>query len=721
MRSAIIELVTALLFSILATEIFAQTGNGILDVWLKARESADAPNDQKITLYQKSKALVIGMDHYSAPWPQLSNGIRDAEEVAKALTAQGFEVTLKKDLKSDELDRTLKNFFVFEGDDVDTRLLLWFAGHGYTRKEEGYIVPVDAPSPKADAEFRDKAISLRRFAEYMREANSRHVLAIFDSCFAGTVFNTARSMPPPAITLATTEAVREFISSGEADQVVSDDGTFRKLFLDVLAGKEPDADANHDGYVTGTELGLFLQQKMTNLTYNRQTPRYGKLNAYGYDRGDFVFQVGNLVEPSTTAASATQSTSEAERAWAATQGTTSPVVLEDFIKRYGDSFYGTLARARLEELRKAHTYAPDQVHNPNEASSPSTVSTVSNWFSGSWSPPTSAPPANLPKQGAVVTTPAAAPSAPSSSSGSCGGAVLVSVSSRSAQPLSAGEECALKPKELFKECDRCPEMVVVPAGSFLMGSLDGEKDRGKDAAPQHEVTIARSFAIGRFEVTRDEFEAFVAASGYKVGDRCYTFEGGVPRERSSRSFQNPGFAQTGNHPVVCVSWTDAKAYVAWLSRTVGKPYRLPSESEWEYAARAGSDSQYGFENEVCKYANGADQSAKLAELPSDYTYMSCTDGYAYTAPVGSFEANGWGLFDFLGNVWEATEDCYIDNDSETPQDGSPLRLAQCHSSPVRGGSWFSDAQSLRPTVRARATHEERHDDLGFRVVRTLVQ
>jgi hypothetical protein len=327
-------------------------GVGVLDVWLKARESADAPNDQKVTLYKRSKALVIGMDHYSGAWPQLSNGVKDAEEVAKALSVQGFEVTLKKDLKSEELDRTLKNFFVGEGADVDTRLLLWFAGHGYTVRDEGYIVPVDAPSPKADADFREKAISLRRFGEYMREANSRHVLAIFDSCFGGSVFNVARSMPPPAITLATTEPVREFISSGEADQQVSDDGTFRKLFLDVLAGKEPDADANHDGYVTGTELGLFLHQKMTNLTYNRQTPRYGKLNAYGYDRGDFVFQVGKPDVPTIATVQTPQPTSEAAQAWAATQSTISQPVLESFIRRYSDSFYADLARARLEELKK---------------------------------------------------------------------------------------------------------------------------------------------------------------------------------------------------------------------------------------------------------------------------------------------------------------------------------------------------------------------------------
>jgi hypothetical protein len=261
---------------------------------------------------------VIGIDGYDGKnWPQLSNGIRDAEEVAKGLTAQGFVVTLKKNLKSGELEDALKYFFHHEGNDPDTRLLLWFAGHGHTLDGEGYIIPADAPSPKDVADFRDKAISLRRFGEYMREANAKHVLAIFDSCFSGSVFNVARSFPPPAITLATTQPVREFISSGEAEQTVSDDGTFRKLFLDVLAGKEPDADANHDGYVTGTELGLFLHQKMTNFTNNRQTPRYGKLNAYGYDRGDFVFQVGKPDVPATAAAPTPQPTNDAAQAWAA--------------------------------------------------------------------------------------------------------------------------------------------------------------------------------------------------------------------------------------------------------------------------------------------------------------------------------------------------------------------------------------------------------------------
>jgi hypothetical protein len=359
MRLWITAFAILFLATVASSPASAQTGIGILDVWLKARESPDAPNDQKVTLYTKSKALVIGIDGYDGrSWPQLSNGIRDAEEVAKALVAQGFEVTLKKDLKSGELDSTLRDFFIFDGSDPNARLLLWFAGHGNTIDGEAYLVPADAPSPKSDAEFRSKAISLRRFGEYMREARARHVLAIFDSCFSGGVFNVARSLPSPAITLATTQPVRQFISSGEAEQQVSDDGVFRKLFLDVLAGKEPNADANHDGYVTGTELGLFLHQKMTNLTNNRQTPRYGKLNVLGYDRGDFVFQVGKPESPAKSESAASQGPlpvvidQKAEQRrdyeFAAQIGTKE--AWDSFLKAYTTGIYADLARAQRAKL-----------------------------------------------------------------------------------------------------------------------------------------------------------------------------------------------------------------------------------------------------------------------------------------------------------------------------------------------------------------------------------
>lgn len=303
------------LFALIALgPVPALAQSGALDVTLRAAPRTDAPEAGKVRLYAKSKALVIGIDSYTERgWPKLSGAVKDALGVADALKAQGFVVTLLKDLKSDDLDRALKDFFVVEGADPEARLLLWFAGHDHTIDGEGYIVPADAVGPDNATAFRRRAISVRRFGEYMREAKAKHVLAIFDSCFSGSVFNVARATPPAAITLATAEPVRQFVSSGEAEQLVADDGTFRQLFLDALAGREPQADANGDGYITGSELGLFLHDKLTNLTGNKQTPRYGKLNALGYDRGDFVFEAGQLRLPPPVKAVAGSGASETAR------------------------------------------------------------------------------------------------------------------------------------------------------------------------------------------------------------------------------------------------------------------------------------------------------------------------------------------------------------------------------------------------------------------------
>jgi formylglycine-generating enzyme required for sulfatase activity len=291
--------------------------------------------------------------------------------------------------------------------------------------------------------------------------------------------------------------------------------------------------------------------------------------------------------------------------------------------------------------------------------------------------------------------------------------------------LSLPEECALKPKSSFRECQNCPEMVVIPAGEFLMGSPKAEIDNelaDANEAPQHKVAVKQTIAIGRFEVTRDQFVAFVNASGYHGSNRCMTFEQNLPNYRENRSFLVPGYAQDGNHPAVCVSWTDAQAYVDWLSKTTGKAYRLPSEAEFEYAARAGGTARYAYTDDpagLCRFANGADQSAKTAGLPSEAPYMACSDGYAFTAPVGSFAANAFGLHDLIGNVWEWTADCYADDYKSAGSDSAPRNEATCTARTVRGGDWFSTASSLRPAVRAKANADSHNDDIGFRVVRIL--
>jgi len=259
-----------------------------IKVKLRETESLHAPVVGEVNLYSASYALVIGINNYTKGWPKLSGAVHDAEIVAEVLKQKGFEVTFKKNLSSEQLEQAFKRFFIFKGENPEARLFVWFAGHGHTLDGEGFLIPSDAPRPDVGARFKYNALSMRRFGEYVRLAKSKHALAVFDSCFSGTIFDTQRTSPPPAVTRATTLPVRQFLSSGDANQKVSDDGRFRKLFVRAIRG-EGKADANRDGYVTGSELGLFLTDRVTNLTQSRQTPRYGKLRDEDWDRGDFVF------------------------------------------------------------------------------------------------------------------------------------------------------------------------------------------------------------------------------------------------------------------------------------------------------------------------------------------------------------------------------------------------------------------------------------------------
>jgi formylglycine-generating enzyme required for sulfatase activity len=335
--------------------------------------------------------------------------------------------------------------------------------------------------------------------------------------------------------------------------------------------------------------------------------------------------------------------------------------------------------------------------------------------------------ANMKLAAVLPADPGLAQQAAKQASTGCPGisAQTTSLSLGDAKTLALPEECGLKPRDAFKECPNCPEMVVVPAGEFVMGSSKEDIDNGLAAAneaPQHKVAVKERFAVGRFEVTRDQYAAFVNATGYKGSGRCFTFEQNLPKERENRSFLMPGYAQDGNHPAVCVSWNDAQAYADWLSGVTGKSYRLPSEAEYEYAARAGSSARFAFTDDpadLCRYANGADQSAKTAGLPEDAPYMACSDGYPFTAPVGSLAANAFGLHDLIGNVWEWTADCFADDYTSATSDSAARLLANCQARTVRGGDWFSTASSLRPAVRAKASPDAHHDDIGFRVVRTL--
>jgi formylglycine-generating enzyme required for sulfatase activity len=275
----------------------------------------------------------------------------------------------------------------------------------------------------------------------------------------------------------------------------------------------------------------------------------------------------------------------------------------------------------------------------------------------------------------------------------------------------------------FKDCEDCPEMVALPAGEFMMGAPPDERYRQEAEGLPRRVAIAKRVAVGKFEVTNDQFSTFVADTGLTLGNNCKViveFDGdyavfGAPEA----SFLQPGFEVSGTNPVVCVSWHEAQAYVAWLRRRTGKPYRLPTEAEWEYAARAETKTMYSFgsnETLLCGFARFADLDSRFGWRTS----CRSNNGSYGTIPVGQLKPNSWGLFDMHGNAWEWVEDCWTPIASEIPTDGSAFsRAGKCETGVVRGGSFASGARRLRSAARYPAAVTGHYQTYGFRVALTI--
>ena len=237
--------------------------------------------------------------------------------------------------------------------------------------------------------------------------------------------------------------------------------------------------------------------------------------------------------------------------------------------------------------------------------------------------------------------------------------------------------------DVIQDCDECPEMVVVPAGSFRMGSPPSEEGRFDNEGPMRRVTISEPFAVGKYEVTFAEWDACVSAGGCK-----------------GRKPDDEGWGR-GARPVINVSWGDAWSYALWLSRRTGKEYRLLSEAEWEYAARAGTSTRYSFGDRIS---------------PRDANYDQIE---GRTLPVGSYKPNGFGLYDMHGNAWEWVEDCWNGGYTGAPSDGSAWESGACDLRVLRGGSWYYQPRDLRSAFRFWLVSGLRFGVTGFRVARTL--
>ena len=233
-------------------------------------------------------------------------------------------------------------------------------------------------------------------------------------------------------------------------------------------------------------------------------------------------------------------------------------------------------------------------------------------------------------------------------------------------------------------------MVVIPAGSFAMG--DSQQVGERDELPVHQVQVD-SFSMGRFEVTFEQYDLFARMTGSEL-----------IRDRWGR----------GQRPIIDVSWLDAMEFINWINQTMGVTLRLPTEAEWEYAARAGSAGSYNFGNNeamICDYANTADNSTTIG-----WRTKKCSDGFKTTAPVGSFKPNAFGLYDMHGNVWEWLGDCWFRNYNNAPDTARPrLKFGGCSKRVQRGGAWFYSPDEARSSYRSQGDELDKSVTLGFRL------
>ena len=305
--------------------------------------------------------------------------------------------------------------------------------------------------------------------------------------------------------------------------------------------------------------------------------------------------------------------------------------------------------------------------------------------------------------------------------------------------VTASAQGKFKSGQTFKDCLDCPEMVVIPAGTFIMGSPENEAGHAEIEGPQKKITI-KQFAASKFDITLAQWKIFVNSTNRPIVGGC-AFSGFKDSSLKAwnpnpvASWQNLGFSQDSTHPVVCITWNDVKDYVKWLSEKTGNTYRLLSEAEWEYAARGGTKTAYPW---------GSTASHEFANYGADSGWNGIATGrdeWEYTSPVGSFPPNAFGLYDMQGNVLQYVEDCFSPTISDLPANGSPYKTdavlkmtgkfsfmngkRSCDNRMVRGGDWGDPPQMLRSGFRNVAPgpgftlENYRSGGVGFRVAREL--
>ena len=673
-------------------------------------------------------ALVIGNGDY-ARFADLRNPGNDARAMAARLQSLGFRLVGGK-AHVDVTRRRMAGLLAELEDQLSApasgpesgpaaTVLVYYSGHGVAEAGSNWLVPVDDGSIRYREDVPDFAIGARSVMRRLQGRAGGLNILILDACRNNPLPSRRRTkgagskglarMAAPSNTVVVYAAAPGRVAydgsgtlSPFTGALIEEMGRPGKRLIDVLGATAAAVERRTAGMPQGKQ-EPWLEMKPL------QRPFYflpGK--------------TAGLAAPKPPQGGAGASRDQlAARAYEAAERLNTVEAYEAVARRFAGTIYAELAHGQIRKLKGAGTQA-----DPAEAVEAALGLTVRDRRaiqSGLAAAGFNAGPAD----GVFGPATRLALKAWQKKAGQAATGRLTAASASTLKALGrqAMAGAATTAGKTFRDCAGCPVMVAVPAGSFTMGSPSHEAGRKKWEGPQHRVTIRQPFAVGKYEVTRAEFARFVAATGHATGNSCWTWEDGDVKERSDRGWRNPGFGQSGRDPVTCVSWHDAQQYVRWLSNRTGKRYRLLSESEWEYAARAGTTTARYWGDDTsaqCGYANGADGVFK--ERYSDWKWgnASCRDGSVHTSPVGRYRANRFGLHDLLGNVWEWVEDCGHKSYRGAPSDGNAWTAGgNCGRRVLRGGSWYSFPGILRAAVRFRLTAGFRINYIGFRVARTL--
>lgn len=596
--------------------------------------------DHLEVFYENSYALVIGNSEYTQGWPDLPGVEKDLHLVAQTLSAQGFEVAKASNLSKEALDSAFSSFILNYGKSTNNRLLFYFAGHGHTigtnyGDKLGYIVPSNAPDPNIDAmAFQTMAMEMAQLEIYAKRIESKHALFVFDACFSGSVFGSSRAIPE-VISYKTRQPVRQFISSGNENEKVPDESIFRRQFVEAISSSV--ADMNEDGYLTGTELGRFLQTSVINYSRGTQHPQYGKINNPSLNRGDFVFAVGQK-----QFADAKETQSETNRLLGAITIST---------ELGGDLYLDD----RLLTAIRSFTQVP--INDISPGLHTFEIKGKENWKAD------------------------------------------IKVIADSTIHIDVNSKVIADDRTSFLD------LTYVRGGTFPMGS-DAELGES-DESPIHFITV-NDFEIGTYEITVSQFRAFVKATGYQTAAEkegwAWGMEGNewVKKQGLSWKTNAEGEIASNNQPVAFVNWNDCQAFIKWLTDMTGDKFRLPTEAEWEYAARGGIHS-------LSNVYSGGDQASDLG-----WFHSNSPEGIQV---VGLKPANELLIHDMSGNLWEWCQDWYGERYYQQSLSSNPSGSLKGEFRVLRGGSWKNSERSGRVTNRHKNRPDERDGFTGFRVVR----